>query len=248
VCVGVPWRHRGAERCFILSTVLGTLLGLAFVSTGCRTAPPPPNSLAVHNSAQWEKDIGAFEARDRTNPPPKGCIVFVGSSSIRMWKGLAADFPGLPVVNRGFGGSQLADSARFAERIITRYEPRQVVIYAGGNDINAGKEPDIVYGDFVALVERIRAKCPGVKIAFISSAPNPARWKQVEKVKRLNALVDDYCRHHRRMSFINVFPLMLGTDGQPKPDIFLPDRLHMNAKGYAIWKEAVGAELAKVGR
>ena len=209
---------------------------------GCKTAPP--NSLATHNSARWEKEIAAFAARDKTNPPPKGCIVFVGSSSIRLWTNLVADFPGLPVVNRGFGGSQLADSVNFAERIIIPYEPRQVVIYAGGNDINAGKPPELVYGDFVALVTRIHSQLPHARIAYIASAPNPSRWSQVEKVRRLNALAEAYCRRHR-MTFINVFPLMLGPDGQPKPDIFVADRLHMNAKGYAIWKEAVAPCLIK---
>ncbi len=215
------------------------LLGIGLVLlllAGCKTAPP--NSLATHDSARWEKDIAAFEARDKTNPPPKGGIVFVGSSSIRLWTTLAADFPGFPVVNRGFGGSQLADSVDLAERIIIPYEPRQVVIYAGGNDINAGKPPELVYGDFVALVNKIHSRLPHARIAFIASAPNPRRWSQVEKVQRLNDLAEAYCRRHG-LEFINVFPLMLGPDGQPKPDIFLADRLHMNAKGYAIWKEAV---------
>lgn len=218
-----------------MSTPLLFALAL-LLGTGCRNTPP--NSLATHNSARWEKEIAAFEASDHTNPPPKGCIVFVGSSSIRRWTNLVADFPGFPVVNRGFGGSQLADSVNFADRIVTPYAPRQVVIYAGGNDINAHKDPDLVYGDLVALVRKIRARVPGVQIAFISSAPNPRRGAQVEKVKRLNSLAETYCRHHR-LTFINVFPFMLGPDGQPKPDIFVQDRLHMNAKGYAIWREAV---------
>jgi lysophospholipase L1-like esterase len=210
---------------------------LLSLTAGCKT-PPPPNTLATHKSARWEKDISAFEARDRTNPPPKDCIVFVGSSSIKRWTNLVADFPDFPVVNRGFGGSQLADSVNFADRIITPYQPRQVVIYAGGNDINAGKNPDLVFGDLVALVTRIRAGAPKTQIAFISSAPNPSRWAQVEKVKRLNALAEAYCRQHG-FTFINVFPLMLGPDGTPKPDIFVADRLHMNSKGYAIWIQAV---------
>lgn len=209
---------------------------LLLLLTGCKSTPP--NSLATHSSARWEKDIAAFEASDLTNPPPKGCIVFVGSSSIRLWTTLAADFPGFPVVNRGFGGSQLADSVNLAERIIIPYEPRQVVIYAGGNDINAGKPPELVYGDFVALVKKIHSRLPHARIAFIASAPNPRRWSQVEKVQRLNALAEAYCQRHG-LEFINVFPLMLGPDGQPKPDIFVADRLHMNVKGYAIWKEAV---------
>jgi lysophospholipase L1-like esterase len=212
-----------------------------FIGLGCKSAPPP-NSLATHKSAQWEREISAFAASDKTNPPVKGCIIFAGSSSIRRWNTLSADFPGLPVVNRGVGGSQLADSVYFADRIINQYEPRQVVIYAGGNDIHAGKAPDVVYGDFVALATRIHERLPKARVAFIASAPNPSRWAEVEKVKRLNSLVANY-GHRHKIDFINVFPLMLGPDGQPKPDIYVADRLHMNPKGYAIWREAVGPYL-----
>jgi len=217
------------------------LLSLAgFLSGGCQTAAP--NSLATHRSVGWEKEIAAFEASDRTNPPPANGIVFVGSSSIRLWKTLATDFPGLPVVNRGFGGSQLADSVNFADRVIIPYHPRQVVVYAGGNDINAGKAPELVYGDFVALMTKLRAQLPKARLAYIASAPNPSRWAQVEKVKRLNSLAEAYCHRHH-LDFINVFPLMLGPDGLPKPDIYVADRLHMNPKGYAIWREAVAPYL-----
>src|SRR5262249_54584384 len=138
----------------------------------------------------------------------------------------------------GFGGSHLADSVNFAERIIIPFQPRQVVIYAGGNDLNAHKPPELVYGDFVALVTKIHAALPRTRIAYIASAPNPSRWAQVENVKRLNALVEGYCRRHG-FDFINVFPLMLGPDGKPKPDIYVADGLHMNERGYAIWRAAV---------
>ncbi len=216
---------------------VGVMLLGGWLMSGCAT--PPPNTLATHKSANWDKEIAALEAAAQTNPPPKGCIVFVGSSSIKRWTSLASDFPGLPVVNRGFGGSQLADSVNFAERIITPSAPRQVVIYAGGNDINAGKSPELVFGDFVALATKLRAQLPQAHLAFISSAPNPKRWEQREKVKRFNALAENYCRRHG-LTFINVFPLMLGPDGLPKPDIYVEDRLHMNEKGYAIWRAAIG--------
>jgi len=198
----------------------------------------PANSVARQDSSKWESEIAAFEAGDRTNPPPKNCILFVGSSSIRLWSSLATDFPGLPVVNRGFGGSELADSVKLADRIIIPYQPRQVVIYAGANDLAAGKEPEIVFGDFVALLSKIHRHLPHASVVFIASAPNPKRWAIVDKVRKLNMLVDAYCRRHE-VIFIDVFPLMLGPDGLPKPDIFREDGLHMNAKGYAIWKEAV---------
>ena len=160
------------------------------------------------------------------------------SGQTRRWTTLASDFPGLPVINRGFGGSQLADSVNFADRIITRYHPREVVIYAGSNDINAGKDPGVVFGDLVALVTRIRTGSPNAHICYISVAPSPSRWAQVEEVKRVNTLAKVYCERHG-LSFIDVFPLMLGPDGQPKPDIYVEDQLHLNATGYAIWKSAV---------
>lgn len=223
-------------RSWTASFSLTLLLVAVLAAPGCKTAPP--NSLATHNSAKWERDIAAFEAHDRTNPPPKNPIVFVGSSSIVKWKSLAKDFPGLPVINRGFGGSELADSVNFAERIVIPYAPRQVVVYAGGNDINAGKSPEIVYGDFVALMEKLHKDLPHAQLAFIASAPNRQRWAQVEKVRRLNTLAAHYCREHG-ITFVDVFPLMLGADGQPKPDIYVEDGLHMNANGYVIWKQAV---------
>lgn len=216
-------------------SLAGCLLA-GFLLVGCRA--PLPNTLATHDSSRWLKTIAAFQAMDATNRPPENCIVFVGSSSIRMWKTLAADFPGRPVVNRGFGGSQIADSVNYAEELITSCRPRQVVIYAGANDISAGKSPELVLGDFVALVKKIRQGAPRARIAFISVAPNPARWAQVERVRQLNSLVRDYCARHR-CAFIDVFPLMLGADGLPLPDIYVADRLHMNPKGYAIWRQAV---------
>jgi len=227
-----------------LRSFLGGTLCLAWLlATGCAHRTPP-NSLATHDPSRWEKDIAAFEASDRTNAPPKGGIVFVGSSSIRLWKTLAADFPGHKVLNRGFGGSQLADSVHYADRIILPYQPRQVVIYAGGNDLNAKKSPALVFGDFVALTTKIRAALPQTRIAYIAIAGNPKRWAQVEQVRKANSLIENYCRRHG-MDFINTFPLMLGPDGLPKPNIFVEDQLHMNERGYAIWREAVRPYLVR---
>jgi len=210
-------------------------------ATGC-THVPPPNSLAMHDSSRWENDIRKFEKADQTAPPPSGGIEFVGSSSIRLWNTLTRDFPDRPVFNRGFGGSQLADSVNFADRIIIPYAPRQVVIFAGTNDINDGKTPEIVFGDFVALVTRIRRELPKTKIAYIAISPTPARWSQVDLVRMANRLIMDHCKRNG-IVFINAFALMLGEDGLPKPDIFATDRLHLNAKGYAIWRDAIAPHL-----
>ena len=216
------------------------LAACGLVLAGCASAPP--NSLAQHDASKWSRDIAAFAAGDATNPAPRGCIVFTGSSYIRRWTTLAEDFPGMRAVNRGFGGCELADVCAYADRIIIPYAPREVVIYAGGNDINADKAPEIVFGDFVALMTKLRAALPQTKLVFISCPPSPKRWAQTEKIKKTNGLIAEYCRKHN-MTFVNTFPLMLGADALPRPDIYVEDQLHMNAKGYAIWREAVAPNL-----
>ncbi len=195
--------------------------------------------LAQTKSAPFESEINAFEASDKTNPPPKGAIVFIGSSSIRMWNTLAHDFPQHRVLNRGFGGSQIIDSVNYAARIVTPYEPKQIVLYAGGNDINAGKSPEQIFNDFKSFLEKVRTASPGTPVAYISIAPNPARWSQIENIKAANNLIADYIRQDSKLTFINVFAKMLGEDGKPRPEIFGPDRLHMNARGYELWTSIV---------
>jgi lysophospholipase L1-like esterase len=213
------------------------VVALLFAAT-VLVAQQKPNS--------FEGEIRKFEAGDKTNPPPKNAVLFLGSSSIRMWRNVAKDFPDYRVINRGFGGSQIADSIHFADRIIFPYEPSTIVFYAGGNDINAGKSGEKVFSDFQELVTKIWTKLPKTHVAYISVAPNPARWSQIERIRRANELIEKYTRTDSRLSFINVFPHMLGDGGAPKPDIFLTDRLHMNEKGYAIWKQVVGEHLKRV--
>lgn len=202
--------------------------------------------LAQSQPHAFENEIRAFEASDKTNPPPKHAILFLGSSSIRMWKTLAQDFPEYHVINRGFGGSQIADSVYFAERVVVPYQPRVIVFYAGVNDINAGKSAEAVFDDFKTFFSKVRATLPATKVAFIAAAPNPARWKQIDRVRELNRLVRDYAAYRTGLSFVDVHSAMLGTDGQPKPDIYIADELHMNARGYAIWKRLVADHLHSI--
>ena len=211
------------------------LVACGWLCFGCASAPP--NSLAQHDATKWRGEIAAFETADATNPPPRGCIVFTGSSYIRKWITLAEDFPGLPVVNRGFGGCHLADVCVYADRIIIPYAPREVVLYAGGNDINSGMSPELVFGDFVALMTKLHGALPQAKLVFISCPPSPKRWAQTGKIKAVNGLIAGYCRRHG-IAFVNAFPLMLGADGLPRPDIDVDDHVHMNAAGYAIWRDA----------
>ena len=207
----------------------------AVQAASAQAPAPAPSS----NPAQWEKEIQAFEASDKTSPPPSNGIVFIGSSSIRLWKTLAQDFPGQPVINRGVGGSQVPDSTHFAPRIVFPFRPRLIVMYAGGNDINAGRSAEQVAADFREFVATVRRTLPSARIAYISIAGNPARWAQVDRVRKANQLIEAYTKETPNMAFIDIFPAMLDASGQPRPELFVEDRLHMNASGYAIWKRIV---------
>jgi lysophospholipase L1-like esterase len=191
------------------------------------------------NRKSLGKEIQAFENSDATNKPPENGILFIGSSSIRLWKDLKSDFPDLPVINRGFGGSQIIDSVYFADRIVFPYKPRMIIMYAGVNDINDGKSPEEVFNNFKMFVKKVHNHSPSIKIGFIAISPNFARWKQVDKVKEANKLIREYTLRDPRLFFIDTFKYMLAENGLPKPDIFVSDGLHMNRKGYEIWKAVI---------
>jgi lysophospholipase L1-like esterase len=198
-----------------------------------------------HDFAKWEKEIGAYEQMDRTNPPPKGGMLFIGSSTIRLWKTLAQDFPEHKVINRGFGGSEIEDATHFAERVIFPYAPRMILLRAGGNDLWAGKTPERVFADFKQFVEKVRARLPETEIVFISLSPSIARWKQQDKEKTANTLVEEYIRRSPRVKYLETYPMVLGPDGQPRPELFVADKLHFNAAGYKLLAEKVRPFLPK---
>jgi lysophospholipase L1-like esterase len=198
-----------------------------------------------HDFVRWEKEIAAYEQLDRTNPPPKGALLFIGSSTVRLWKTLAQDFPEQRVINRGFGGSHIVDSAHFAERIIFPYEPKMILLRAGGNDLWAGKSPEQVFAEFKELVKKVHAKLPEAEISFISLCPSVARWKQADKEKALNTLVQEYARQAPRVKYVETYSMSLGPDGQPRPELFVEDKLHFNAEGYKLLAELVRPHLPK---
>jgi lysophospholipase L1-like esterase len=182
----------------------------------------------------WEKAIAAFEKQDQQKPPPKDAVLFVGSSSIRRWD-LSKSFPELDVINRGFGGSQLADSSHFAPRIVLKYEPRVVVLYAGDNDLAAGKSPEQVQADFQAFVRTVQKGLPKARIIFLSIKPSPLRRGLMDRMRKANALIEADCKKGERLLYVDVFTPMLGDDGKPRRELFINDGLHLNEKGYALW-------------
>jgi lysophospholipase L1-like esterase len=182
----------------------------------------------------WEPAIAAFEASDRTSPPPRGEIVFVGSSSVRLWD-VQRSFPDLKIINRGFGGSQLADAVRYADRIVIPYKPRLVVVYAGDNDIYGGATSEQVAVSFEQFVRTVRARLPEVRIVFIGIKPSLQRWDVIERTRLANEIIRRYAEHDDNVAFVDVDQAMLGWDEKPRPELFVEDGLHLTPEGYELW-------------
>jgi lysophospholipase L1-like esterase len=193
----------------------------------------------AHDFSVWETEVSAYERSDRASPPPRNGILFVGSSGIRLWKTLAKDFPGRPVINRGVGGSEIVDATHFADRIIFPYAPKMILMRAGNNDLANGKPVGEVFEDFKEFVATIHAKLPATKIAFISINNTTARLKQAEKENTLNRLVEAFARETPGVTYIDAGSAMLDADGKPRPELLADDHLHFSAKGYEVLKERV---------
>jgi lysophospholipase L1-like esterase len=191
----------------------------------------------------WEFAIEAYEASDVENPPDPGSIVFVGSSSILFWETLDEDMAPLPVLNRGFGGSEIAHATHFADRIVLPYEPDAIVLYAGDNDIGFGLSADCTFRDFEAFVAHIRATAPDTPIYYVSIKPSPARWELWEDMQRANQLIEARTTTNSTLHFIDVSEAMLDEEGQPIGELFLADGLHMTPAGYALWTSIVRPRL-----
>jgi lysophospholipase L1-like esterase len=225
---------------------LRTLLcALALLSGYVHAATPhsTPQIPAQVSNAAWENDMQRFAESDAQQPPPKHGIVFVGSSSIRFWDSLAQDFPGKPVINRGFGGSEVRDSTWYADRIVIPYAPRQVVLYAGDNDLNSGRTPEQVRDDVLAFVTRLRRDLPKTRISYLSIKPSPSRAHLLPAIATANRLIKDALAQLPRADYVDVYTPMLDASGKPRAELFREDMLHMTADGYAIWRKAVAPVL-----
>jgi MYXO-CTERM domain-containing protein len=193
-------------------------------------------------SADFEQEIRAFEETDRTSPPPPASIVFAGSSSIRLWTSLGADFAGWPVLNRGFGGSHYRHLGELRERVILKYQPQAVVLYSGDNDLADGWAVESVNGYMTNLVTAIRRELPAAHIAVLAIKPSPARWWAVEFQRQFNQAARQFCAGGINLHFVDVASALLDQTGQPRPELFSPDRKHLNAAGYANWRDHLTRE------
>jgi lysophospholipase L1-like esterase len=216
------------------------MFAVVFVSAAITTATPE----APLRFLRWEKEITAIEKRLAASPPMKGGVLFVGSSSIRLWDVTKA-FPDSPVANVGFGGSEIRDCTFFVSRIVTPHQPNVIVFYAGDNDIANGRTAEQVATDFAAFTKAVHAKLPDCRILFLAVKPSLKRWKMYETQQRANAMVADQCKQNDRLKFVDVASVLLGPDGKPLPDYYVKDQLHLSAKGYERWVPVVGEYLPK---
>jgi len=204
-------------------------LSLAFLFS----APLPAQT--YDREKLWEKEIAFFVEMDRRQTPPENAVLFVGSSSIRLWENLRESFPNKRIINRGFGGSRIEDVNHYFDRLVAQFQPKSIVLYAGENDVATGVAPETVrdqYRKFSALVHR---RLPKTKIFYLCLKPSPRRWEHAQSFRQTNDLIRAEIHHDRQAQFVDAWTDMLGTDGTPRQDIFAADRLHLNEKGYAIW-------------
>ena len=195
--------------------------------------------------ARWHNELAAFARADQEHLPPPGGVVFVGSSTVRMWTRLAQDFSRVPggVVNRGFGGSTLADCSLFARDLVVRYKPRQVVVYAGDNDLAEGRTPLQVLDSFARFANTVRAELPNARISFVSVKPSPSREQLMPQIRETNHVISAYLNLLPNSEYIDIHTPMLGADGRPRPELFRGDRLHMTDEGYRLWHSVIALHL-----
>ena len=195
--------------------------------------------------ARFAQEIDAFAQWDRKNSPPAEAILFVGSSSIRFWP-TAARFPGLPVINRGFGGAHISDVNHYLERVVLKYTPRAIVFYAGDNDIAGEKTPERVVADYHAFVERVHAALPGTPIVFVPIKPSLSRWSMWPRMAQANAAIQAYSEAHAALFYADMATPMLGEDGTPRPGLFIKDGLHLSEAGYDLWTRILTPYLERI--
>lgn len=229
------------------------LAGVAALSARAETPRPaavPPAAAAAAPvlspaHARWQASLAAFAQTDQQQHPGSDGVLFVGSSTIRLWPHLSQDFRPLPVIiNRGFGGSTLRDCSSLVRELVTQYKPRQVLVYAGDNDLAEGRAPAEVLGSFVNFVHSVRAELPDTRITYISIKPSPSRVALLPRIREANALIAGYAQTMPGLRYIDIFSPMLDTQGLPRPELFRADRLHLNDAGYQLWQSVIAADLA----
>ena len=235
---------------FLALTLAANILLLAGLMVGPVSCPPvlaqtaPKTFVPVPASDGAAKEINAFQEADQKQMPPTGAVLFMGSSSIKLWDTLAQDFPEIPVINRGFGGSLIHESTRFADLIAIPYKPKMIILCAGTNDLAYGNEsPQQVVQDYKDFVAKIHAALPDTRIVYLAINPTVARWKQEPKNLEVNHLIEEFSIENNskteKLNVIDPHFQLLTADNQPQPALLRSDGLHFNTEGYKVWASLI---------
>lgn len=221
---------------------LGPCVSPTLAEAGVSALAPLPDT------ADSAPEINAFLKADQKQMPPTGAVLFMGSSSVRIWDTLAQDFSEIPVINRGFGGSQIFESTLYLDRIAIPYKPKLIVMFAGTNDLAYGnKNPQQVLQEYKDFVTKVHAALPNTRIAFISISPTVARWNNEANILEANHLIQEYTFQNNsktlKLNFIDTHSRLLTPDGQPQPELLRADGLHFNAQGYKVFTAIVKPQI-----
>lgn len=196
----------------------------------------------------WEPEIQKLEAKDKIEKDPENAVLFIGSSSVRLWKNIEKDMDPYPVIQRGYGGAKFTDLIVFTKRIVEPHKFRAVAIFVA-NDISGSKDdktPREVLGLFKGVEKIIRKKNKNQPIFFIAITPTMSRWQVWPQIREANALIESYCKTKKNLFFINTEAAYLGADGKPIDEYFISDKLHQTQKGYDVWAKAIKSEFDQV--
>ena len=187
-------------------------------------------------TSRFQNEVLAIEKKIQQENPVKGGILFTGSSSIRLWKDLDSYFPETQIINTGFGGSQVMDLLVHLESLVLELDPNKIFIYEGDNDVNSGKSTVQIITTYKEVIDKIFQRLPDSHIYLISAKPSPSRWHLKEKFMDFNQVLEKISNGIPNITYLDVWKPMLDKKGDPKADLFVEDNLHMNEKGYDIWK------------
>ena len=203
------------------------------ITVSCIAQNPDPTRFK--NEIEQFKLIKADQSSDR--------IVFTGSSSIRLWKDLNAYYPNRQLINTGFGGSHMSDLLYYLKETVLRYSPSKVFIYEGDNDIANGISEEKIMYNTKKVIELIHSNYPECKIILIAPKPSIARWEYKEQYLSVNSKFQELADQNEKISFANVWDVMLDSNGELKENLFIEDNLHMNKNGYDLWDKLIAPYL-----
>ena len=210
---------------------IALVAALLAIGISARAEAPDPDP------GRFAAFIATFGKWDQQNAVPENPILFVGSSSIRMWP-TAMAFPGRPVVNRGFGGSEISDVIHYFDQVVRPYNPVKIFLYAGDNDIGRGKSPAQVFDDYIQFAGMVETTFPDATLYFLSIKPSDLRWQHWPAMMEANSLIRDHAEQHDKLGYVDLATPLLDENGQTR-NVFIEDGLHLNSLGYALWQQAM---------